>query len=61
VIDGDESNSEFIFTGFVLVGSFPACIGFIGFVIILQSGVPFTQVGTGPVSYFIVMHPNRSC
>ena len=61
MIDGDERHSEFIFTGFVLVGSFPACIGFIGFVIILQSGVPFTQVGTGPVAYFIVMHPNRSC
>jgi hypothetical protein len=29
VIDGDESHSEFIFTRFVLVGSFPACIGFI--------------------------------
>ncbi len=61
--DGDESHSEFIFTGFVLAGSCPACIGFIGFgfVIILQSGVPFTQVGTGPVSNFIMMHPNRSC
>ncbi len=61
MIDGDERHSEFIFTGFVLVGSFPACIGFIGFVIKLQSGVPFTQVGTGPVAYFRVMHPNRSC
>jgi hypothetical protein len=37
------------------IGSFPACIGFIGFVIILQSGVPFTQVGTGPVAKFIVI------
>ncbi len=61
MIDGDERHSEFIFTGFVLVGSFPTCIGFIGFVIILQSGVPFTQVGTGLVAYFIMMHPNRSC
>ena len=51
MIDGDESHSEFIFTRFVLVGSFLACIGFIGFVIILQSGVPFTQVGTGTVAY----------
>ena len=42
MIDGDERHSEFIFTGFVLVGSFPACIGFIGFVIILQSGVSYT-------------------
>ncbi len=40
--DGDESHSEFTFTGFVLAGSFPACIGFIGFGIILQSGVPHT-------------------
>ncbi len=40
--DGDESHSEFSFAGFVLAGSFPACIGFIGFVIILQSGVPHT-------------------
>ncbi len=54
-MDGDESHSEFILTRFVLVGSFPACIGFIGFVIILQSRVPFTQVGTGTVSYVIVM------
>ncbi len=38
--DGDGSHSEF--TGYVLAGSFPACIGFIGFVIILQSGVPHT-------------------
>ena len=38
--DGDQSHSEFTFTGYVLAGSFPACIGFIGFVIILQSGVP---------------------
>ena len=53
--DGDESHSEFTFTGFVLAGSFPACIGFIGFVIILQSGVPFTQVGTRPVAKFIVI------
>ncbi len=59
--DGDASHSEFTFTEFVLAVSFPACIGFIGFVIILQSGVPFTQVGSGPVAYFIVMHPNRSC
>ncbi len=59
--DGDESHSEFTFTEFVLAGSIPACIGFISFVIILQSGVPFTQVGTGPVSYFIMMHPNRVC
>ena len=54
MIDGDERHSEFIFTGFVLVGSFPACIGFIGFVIILQSGVHFTQVSTRPVAYVIV-------
>ncbi len=58
---GDESHSEITVTGFDLAGSFPACIGFIGFVIILQSGVPFTQVGTGPVSCFIMMHPNCSC
>ncbi len=38
--DGDESHSEF--TGHVLAGSCPAYIGFIGFVIILQSGVPHT-------------------
>jgi hypothetical protein len=42
VTDGDESHSEFTFTGYVLAGSFPACIGFIGFVIILQSEVPHT-------------------
>ena len=53
--DGDQSHSEFTFTGFVLASSFPACIGFIRFVIILQSGVPFTQVSTGTVSYVIVM------
>ena len=53
--DDDESHSEFTFTGFVLAGSFPVCIGFIGFVIILQIGVPFTQVGTGTVAYVIVM------
>ncbi len=41
--DGDESHSEFSFTGFVLAGSFPACIGFIGFVIILKRGVPHTD------------------
>ena len=40
--DGDASHSEFTFTEFVLAGSFPACIGFIGFVIILQSGVSYT-------------------
>ena len=40
--DGDQSHSEFTFTGFVLAGSFPACIGFIGFGIMLQSGVPHT-------------------
>ncbi len=40
--DDDESHSEFTFTGFVLAGSFPVCIGFIGFVIILKSGFPHT-------------------
>ncbi len=40
--DGDESHSEFSFAGFVLAGSFPACIGVIGFVIILKSAVPHT-------------------
>ncbi len=59
--DGDESHSAFTFTVLVLAVSFSACIGFIGFAIILQCGVPFTQVGTGPVSCFIMMHPNRSC
>ncbi len=41
--DGDESHSEFTFTGFVLAGSFPACIGFIGFDIILQNWVTHTE------------------
>ncbi len=45
MIDGDESHSEFIFTRFVLVGAFPACIGFIGFDIKLQSGAPFHTDG----------------
>ncbi len=45
MVDGDERHSEFIFTRFVLVGAFPACIGFIGFVIKLQSGVPFHTGG----------------
>ncbi len=40
--DGDESHNEFTLTGFFLAGSFPVCIGFIGFVILLQSGVPHT-------------------
>ena len=40
--DGDESHSEFTFTGFVLAGLFPACIGFFRFVI-LRSGVPHTS------------------
>ncbi len=41
--DSDESHSEFTFTGFVLVGSVPAWIGFISFGIILQSWVPYTE------------------
>jgi hypothetical protein len=40
VTDGDKSQSEF--TGHVLAGSCPAYIGFIGFDIRLQSGVPHT-------------------
>jgi hypothetical protein len=52
VTDGDESHSEFIFTGYALAGSLPACIGFIGFVIILQSGVLITQVDRASLIFY---------